>query len=250
MIVAFGVAFEFPRAARVPAARPGASTPRQLRHVRRWAVVGIVDRSRRSSPRARTRSPIVHGRPHVHLLRGLDRDRAGAETMSPSRARGGRSHRRRSRRELCTAVGGAVAVVVGHRAAHLAAAARARRASQGTGGLANRQPRAPLARRARARSRWSRSRGGRLRRQRAAGSGTGRASSCSVGWLILVAARCSAGILWPGGLLRHPTPCPPPTADADDIAPTDARRRSGDDRADDRRARPRPSRTTPTTGGP
>ena len=55
MIAAFGVAFEFP-VLLVFLLLVRVVNTRQLRSVRRWMIVGIVT-SRRSSPRARTRSP-------------------------------------------------------------------------------------------------------------------------------------------------------------------------------------------------
>jgi len=124
--------------------------------------------------------------------------------MSPSRTRRP-MHRHRSRRELFTAIGGAVGVVV-VTAIMVWLLRPGPSGTEGTGGIANRQPRASwlvaitivsllgLAW-------WA------IRRQR---RWTGRVVVVlfAGGFIILLAA-VLAGFLWPGGLLRHPPPAPP-----------------------------------------
>jgi hypothetical protein len=124
--------------------------------------------------------------------------------MSPSRTRRKAVPRRRSRRELLTAIGGAVAVVLAT-ALLIWLMRPGTPGVEGTGGLASRQPRAAwlvaltliaLV----AFSWWA------IRRQE---SWRGKfVIVLVVGWVILGLLAVLAGILWPGGLLRHTEPVP------------------------------------------
>ncbi len=136
--------------------------------------------------------------------------------MSPSRTRRP-AHRHRSRREVMTAVGGAAAVVLG--TALMVWLLRPGTAgAEGTGGLASRQPRAAwlvgltlIALIIFVWWAWRRERDWR-----------GRGVLILLGGgVVLLLAAVLAGILWPGGLLRHteaiPTSATPPT-----VTPTTA----------------------------
>jgi hypothetical protein len=134
--------------------------------------------------------------------------------MSPSRTRRP-VHRHRSRRELFTAIGGAVGVVV-VTAIMVWLLRPGPSGTQGTGGLGNRQPRATwlvviTVVALLAFAWWA------FRQQR---RWRGRAVIVMAvgGFLILLAAVIS-GFLWPGGLLRHPTP-PPASLSPEDIPTT------------------------------
>ena len=105
MFAAFGFAFEFPLLL-VFLLLVGVVNTRQLRNVRRWAAVGHHHLRGRHHPQPGSVLPILHGRPHVHLLRGRDPDRAVDEAMSPARSkRQRRSRTGASRAEIVTAVG-------------------------------------------------------------------------------------------------------------------------------------------------
>ena len=80
MIAAFGVAFEFP-VLLVFLLLVRVITTRQLRSVRRYMIVGIVDLLGGHHPELRPVLPILHGYSHVPLLRDLDRDRTGDEAV-------------------------------------------------------------------------------------------------------------------------------------------------------------------------
>ena len=71
MIVAFGLAFEFPVRARVPAASPGCSPPRSSRSCRRWAIVLDLRLRRGDHPEPGPVLSVLHGDPDVPLLRGV-----------------------------------------------------------------------------------------------------------------------------------------------------------------------------------
>ena len=83
MIAAFGVAFEFP-VLLVFLLLVRVVNTRQLRSVRRWMIVGIVDLRGGHHPEPGPVLPILHGCPHVPLLRDRDRDRTGDETVRQS----------------------------------------------------------------------------------------------------------------------------------------------------------------------
>jgi hypothetical protein len=124
--------------------------------------------------------------------------------MSPSRTRQKAVRRHRSRRELVTAIGAAAAVVLGT-ALLIWLLRPGTPGVEGTGGLASRQPRAAwlvgLTLVAVIAFTWWA-----IRRQR---DWRGRiVIVLLVGWVILLLAAVLAGILWPGGLLRHTTPAP------------------------------------------
>ena len=128
MFIAFGVAFEFPRAARVLVAR------RRGQHPPAPARPAVGDPSGSSifaaviTPSQDPFSLLFMAVPMYIFYEVVDPDRAGDEAMSPSsstRRAGAPSPepaRARARRSV-----GAVAVVARHRAARLAAAARHRR---------------------------------------------------------------------------------------------------------------------------
>ena len=116
MFLAFGVAFEFP-VLLVFLLLAGVVNTAQLRHSRRWARARDHGLRGGHHPEPGPVLPIVHGRAVVHLLRGGDPDRAVAEAMSPSRSRRRRVTGTAAGARSWTAVGGAVAVVVVHRAA-------------------------------------------------------------------------------------------------------------------------------------
>jgi hypothetical protein len=123
--------------------------------------------------------------------------------MSPTRTRRP-VPKQRSRRELLTAVGGASAVVLGT-ALMIWLLRPGTSGVDGTGGLASRQPRAAwlvgLTLVALIAFTWWA-----MRRQR---SWRGRAVVVLlIGWVILLLGAVLAGILWPGGLLRHTEPAP------------------------------------------
>ena len=133
--------------------------------------------------------------------------------MSPSRTRRP-VHRHRSRRELWQAIGGAVAVVLG--TALLVWLLRPGTAGvEGTGGLASRQPRASwlvaLTLAAGIAFCWYVWRHPRRWHGRYVAVLTG-------GCFAILLLAVVAGIVWPGGLLRHPEPVP--TVDNSDLAPT------------------------------
>jgi hypothetical protein len=133
--------------------------------------------------------------------------------MSPSRTRRP-VHRRRTRRELGQAIGGAVAVVLG--TALIVWLLRPGTAGvEGTGGLASRQPRASwlvaLTLAAGIAFCWYVWRHPRRWHGRFVAVLTG---GCFAILLIAVVA----GIVWPGGLLRHPEPVP--TVDTGELPPT------------------------------
>lgn len=124
--------------------------------------------------------------------------------MSPSRNRKKGVHRARSRREITIAVAGAVGVVLGT-LLMIWLLRPGPTGTEGTGGLMSRQPRAAwlvaltLAGLV-AFTWWA------LRRQR---RWQGKAVIVlASGWVILLLAAVLAGILWPGGLLRHTEPVP------------------------------------------
>jgi hypothetical protein len=122
--------------------------------------------------------------------------------MSPTRTRRRTVPRHRTRREVLTAIGAAAAVVIGT-AIMIWLLRPGPSGTEGTGGLANRQPRAAwlvaLTLAALIGFTWWA-----VRRQRA---WRGKLIIILlVGWLILGLGAVLAGILWPGGLLRHPAP--------------------------------------------
>jgi hypothetical protein len=132
--------------------------------------------------------------------------------MSPTRTRRKVAPRRHTRRELLTAIGGAVAVVL-VTALLIWLMRPGTSGVEGTGGLASRQPRAAwlvaLTLGAVVAFTWWA-----LRRQE---SWRGRLIIVLVvGWVIIGLAAALAGILWPGGLLRHTEPVP----DVGDLTPT------------------------------
>jgi len=139
--------------------------------------------------------------------------------MSPSRTRRP-VHRHRSRREVITAVGGAAAVVLGT-ALMVWLLRPGTPGAEGTGGLASRQPRAAwlvgLTLIAFVLFLWWA-----LRRER---DWRGRGVIILIGGgVVLLLAAVLAGILWPGGLLRHteatPSAPPPAASETSSTAPT------------------------------
>ena len=124
--------------------------------------------------------------------------------MSPSRTRRP-VHRHRSRRELFTAIGGAVGVVL-VTAIMVWLLRPGPSGTQGTGGLGNRQPRATwlvgITIFALLVFAWWAFRQQRRWRGRAV-------IVMSVGGFIILLAAVTGGFLWPGGLLRHPPPSAP-----------------------------------------
>jgi UDP-N-acetylmuramyl pentapeptide phosphotransferase/UDP-N-acetylglucosamine-1-phosphate transferase len=132
--------------------------------------------------------------------------------MSSTRTRRKVVPRRHTRREVLTAIGGALAVVLG--TILLIWLLRPGPSGvEGTGGLASRQPRAAwlvaLTLAAVVAFTWWA-----LRRQE---SWRGKLIIVLVvGWVILGLGAVLAGILWPGGLLRHTEPVP----DVADLTPT------------------------------
>jgi hypothetical protein len=132
--------------------------------------------------------------------------------MSPTRTRRKVAPRRHTRREVLTAIGGALAVIL-VTVLLIWLLRPGPTGVEGTGGLANRQPRAAwlvaLTLGAVVAFTWWA-----LRRQE---SWRGRLIIVLVvGWVILGLAAVLAGILWPGGLLRHTEPVP----DVGDLTPT------------------------------
>ena len=109
MILAFGLAFEFPvllvflLIARVV-------TTAQLGHFRRWAIVLIVAFAAVITPSQDPYS-LSHGGPHVPLLRGQHRDREGDEAMTSAR-RPTAFRPRRDTREVVIAVLAVLGVLV------------------------------------------------------------------------------------------------------------------------------------------
>jgi hypothetical protein len=136
--------------------------------------------------------------------------------MSPSSGRRKQAVPKvRERRELLIAVGGAAAVVLG--TALLVWLMRpGASGTQGTGGIMNRQPRAAwlvglTLGAAIAFLWWALSRR-REWRDKFIILFLG-------GWVVLGLAAVFAGVLWPGGLLRHITP-PPDLSDIENLTPT------------------------------
>ena len=112
MFIAFGVAFEFP-VLLVFLLLVGVVNTRQLRHSRRWAIVGIVVFAAVITPSQDPFSLLFMAVPDVHLLRDVDHDRAGAEAMSPVSHDAGRCTATGAGASSGSAIGGAVAVVLG-----------------------------------------------------------------------------------------------------------------------------------------
>ncbi len=111
MIVAFGIAFEFP-VVLVFLLLARVLTTRQLRNWRRWAIG--PDRRLRSRDHAEPGPvlSVLHGHSHVSLLRGEHRHREGVEAMTRSRHSPTKYRRPRDRHEVVVAVLAALAILV------------------------------------------------------------------------------------------------------------------------------------------